>query len=224
MDRVIRVFTAIADAGDCSVGIHHQIGRGRPARRLSTVLMMAAAPAPSRMQRRAARVLNRMKETQADDLGIPAHERTAYIRIDRAKGNNSPTRQPRWVTFKNVDLPQGDAVGVLIPWSPPASGSPEAVAANLVADTVFLAALFRFNTEGRRASDRKGVNFAPRLFLKEREARQAKVGKTALEAAMRRLLDSGRKGWWTILRAGKFFHELRVGREGLRSAPIVLLE
>jgi hypothetical protein len=96
-----------------------------------------------------------MPEKMAIEHGIQPHERSAYLRIDRAKGNNSRIKPPRWVTFVNQPLPQGDDVGVLIPWKPPAlDGNSEVME---WAENVFLAILARFNAEGRRPSDRKGV-------------------------------------------------------------------
>jgi hypothetical protein len=59
------------------------------------------------------------------------------------------------------------------------------------ADVVFLEILRRFNADGRRASDRKGINYAPRLLVREREAKEARLGTAALEKAMRRLLEAG---------------------------------
>jgi hypothetical protein len=99
----------------------------------------------------------------AIEHGIQPHERSAYLRIDRAKGNNSRIKPPRWVTFVNQPLPQGDDVGVLIPWKPPAlDGNSEVME---WAENVFLAILARFNAEGRRPSDRKGVNYGGRRSL-----------------------------------------------------------
>ena len=65
---------------------------------------------------RAARMLNQMREKDAADVGIPEHERTAYFRVDRVKGNNSPPRQAVWRRFVNVELPNTDEVGVVVPW------------------------------------------------------------------------------------------------------------
>ena len=128
-----------------------------------------------------------MSEKQAIEVGIPPHDRAAYIRIDRAKGNYSRIgSETRWLTFDNGDLPQGDSVGVLKLWLLP--GAEGATEIGEKADVVFLGILRRFTAEGRRASDRRGMNFAPKLFAREREAKEAKVGVAALEKAMRRLL------------------------------------
>ena len=59
------------------------------------------------------------------------------------------------------------------------------------ADVVFLEVLRRFNAEGRRASDRKGMNFAPRLFARERGGQGGEGWRPAPEKAMRRLDQCG---------------------------------
>jgi hypothetical protein len=212
MDRVIRIFTGIADARNCAIGIHHHMRKGPTGEDIEYTVDDGRGASAIKDAARAARVLNRMKEKQADELGIPQHERASYIRIDRAKGNNSATRPPRWVTFSSVSLSQGDEVGVLVPWSPPKEGTPEAAAAREAAETLFLDILFRFNTAGRRASDRKGANFAPKLFAKEREAKNARVGVATLEAAMRRLLDEGRVEIVDEYIGSGMAHELRIRR------------
>src|SRR5262249_19124187 len=124
---------------------------------------------------RAARALNRITKEEATRWAVDEHERARYIRIDRAKGNNAPTQEPRWLTFDNVVLPQGDDVGVLVLWQPPdASGTEEA---RNRAKHVFLAILQRFNGEGRKSSDAKtSIHYAPKVFAREREARDMCVG------------------------------------------------
>jgi hypothetical protein len=94
------------------------------------------------------------------------------------------------LTFDNVVLPQGDDVGVLVLWQPPdASGTEEA---RNRANHVFLAILQRFNAEGRKSSDAKtSIHYAPKVFAREREARDMCVGPALLEVAMQDLLAEG---------------------------------
>jgi RecA-family ATPase len=208
MDQVIRIFADIADAQNCSVGISQHVRKG-PAEEYDYRVDDARGASAVRDAVRAARVVNRMSEKQALDLGIPIHERAAYIRIDRAKGNYTPAGgEARWLTFDNVTLPQGDNVGVLKPWSLPALDSAEAAKSKANADKVFLTILRRFANEGRRASDRKGVNYAPRLFAREREAKEQRLGIAALEKAMRRLLDDFQIKMVDEGAGGRIVHEL----------------
>ena len=89
----------------------------------------------------------------------------------------------RWLTFASIDLPNGDDVGVLTPWTFPGQDGPQAAEADKRAEFIFLEVLRRFSSEGRRASERKSTNYAPTLFAKEREARATKMSRAALEAA-----------------------------------------
>jgi hypothetical protein len=61
-----------------------------------------------------------------------------------------------------------------------------------VAETIFLQILARYLQNGRVVSDRDGKTFAPRLMAKEREAKLAKLNKTALDEAMRALFEKGK--------------------------------
>jgi hypothetical protein len=122
-------------------------------------------------------------------------ERTNYFRIDRAKANYSgPAKTATWRQFVNVDLPNGDGVGVVTPWLFPGQDgapSPEKAEFERKAEHVFLEILRRLALAGRFVGER-GAHNAPHVFAKEREAKMAKVGKAALDAAMRRLFDKGK--------------------------------
>jgi hypothetical protein len=145
---------------------------------------------------RAVRMLNFMSPADADGAGIGELERTSYFRVDRAKANNAPpAKSAIWRKFVNVDLPNSDEVGVIIPWAFPghdAPPSPERAEAERKAEHVFLELLARFTLAGRFVNDRAGPANAPNLFAKEREAKMAKVSKVALADAMRRLFETSR--------------------------------
>ena len=70
---------------------------------------------------RAARMLNQMMAKDAEEVGIPEHERGYYFRVDRVKGNNPPSKAV-WRRFVNVELPNTDEVGVVEPWDFPGQG------------------------------------------------------------------------------------------------------
>jgi hypothetical protein len=84
---------------------------------------------------------------------------------------------------------------VVTPWQFPGQDgvaiSPKKLEAERKVEIVFLDTLRRLNQEGRFVGER-GMHNAPHVMAKEREAKAAKVGKAALEAAMRRLFDKGR--------------------------------
>jgi hypothetical protein len=141
-------------------------------------------------------MLNFMSKVDAEGVGIAELERTSYFRVDRAKANNSPpAKSATWRKFINVDLPNSDEVGVIIPWDFPSQDgppSPEKAEAERKAEHVFMELLARFTLADRAVNDSSGPGNAPGVFAKEREAKMAKVGKAALADAMRRLFEAGR--------------------------------
>ena len=193
MDTVVRIFASIADAQDCAIELAHHTRKLAPGTTDYTVDDMRGASAIKDAVR-AARMLNQMREKDATDVGIPEHERTAYFRVDRVKGNNSPPRQAVWRRFVNVELPNTDEVGVVVPWLFPGQDSPSAAmtAAAQTADHVFMQLLVRLTLEGRTVSDRAGANYAPHVLSQETEAKVAKLGKKPLADAMRRLFKDKR--------------------------------
>jgi hypothetical protein len=194
MDQVIRIFTGIADSQNCAIELAHHT-RKMPAGNdgdYGGADMRGASAAHDAV--RAVRALNRMSEKDAQDIGIPHHERARYFRVDKAKGNNSPAAKAVWRQFLNIELPNSDEVGVVTAWHYPGQGPGgiETAEAERAADHVFMTLLNRFTLQGRVASDRIGRNYAPPLFAKEAEAKVAKVGKVMLENAMRRLFAAGK--------------------------------
>jgi hypothetical protein len=86
-------------------------------------------------------------------------------------------------------------VGVIVPWEFPSQDgppSPEKAEAERKAEHIFMELLARFILADRAVNDGSGHGNAPGVFAKEREAKLAKVGKTALADAMRRLFEAGR--------------------------------
>jgi RecA-family ATPase len=194
MDMVIRIFAGIADAQNCGVELAHHT-RKMPAGNggdYGGADMRGASATHDAV--RAVRVLNRMSDSDAKDLGILEHERARYFRIDKAKGNNSAAAKAVWRQFQNIELPNGDEVGVVMAWDYPGQGqgTAEAAEAERAADHVFMQLLTRFTITGRVASDRGGRNYAPTLFAKEPTAKVAKVNKVMLENAMVRLFAAGK--------------------------------
>jgi RecA-family ATPase len=196
MDSVIRIFTRMADTQNCAIDLSHHTRKLLPGAAAEdyTVDDMRGARSISDAMR-AVRLLNFMSPQDAENAGLMEIERTTYFRIDRAKANYSaPSKEATWRRFINVDLPNTDSVGVVTPWRFPdqegASTSPEKLEAERKAEHVFLEVLRRLTLAGRFVGERGNHN-APHIFAKEREAKMAKVGKAALDAAMRRLFDRG---------------------------------
>jgi phage/plasmid primase-like uncharacterized protein len=64
-------------------------------------------------------VYNRMTGDEAIALNVPDDERRFFFRIDNDKANLAPPEATDWYRMNNVDLANGDSVGVACGWSPP---------------------------------------------------------------------------------------------------------
>jgi RecA-family ATPase len=195
MDAVIRVFAGIADENDAGIELAHHMRKpaaGAAATDYDVHDIRGVGAITDAV--RAARVLNRMNEKDAEAAGCTEPERLSRFRVDRAKGNYSPAQAATWRQFVSVELANGDDVGVVAPWNFPGQGerTPEKAAADQKAEHVFLQLLDKFLARGINVSAKVGPNYAPSKFAEEREATTVKVAKAALKGAMNRLLDAGR--------------------------------
>jgi RecA-family ATPase len=194
MDSVVRIFAAIADAHDCAIEISHHMRKPTAGSNgdYSAADIRGASAIHDAV--RSARILNRMAEKEASDLALQEHDRARYFRVDKAKGNYSPAVKAMWRQFINVELPNGDDVGVVAPWNYPGQGeaTPERQEQERASDFVFLQLVDRFTLEGRIVSERSGRNYAPALFAEEAEAKVAKLNRVTLKASMLRLFKIGK--------------------------------
>jgi RecA-family ATPase len=193
MDAVVRIFAAIADAQDCAIELSHHMRKmpsGVDADYTASDIRGATAIFDAV---RSARVINRMSERECTALGFQEHERAKYLRVDKAKGNYSPAAMATWRKFENVDLPNGDDVGVIVPWTYPGQNMTAQEIADLerTAERVFLLILRKLDSQGRSVNEKKHANYAPKVFCREREAKEVKLTVDMLEAAMGRLLEKG---------------------------------
>ena len=196
MDAVIRIFAKIADDQNCAIDLSHHTRKLPPGSNGVDVDIddMRGAKAVSDAMRMV-RILNVMSSKDAEGAAVIDLERSNYFRIDRGKANYSPPAKTAiWRQFVNVDLPNGDGVGVVTPWLFPGQDgapSPERTEAERRAEHVFLEILRRLTLAGRHVHER-GPHNAPAEFAKEREAKVAKVGKAPLGEAVRRLFDKNK--------------------------------
>jgi RecA-family ATPase len=192
MDQVIRIFTRISDTQNCAIDLSHHTRKLLPGSVDDVTIDDMRGAGAIKDAMRAVRMLNVMSAKDAENAGIMELERSNYFRIDRAKANYSgPAKTAVWRQFVNVDLPNGDGVGVVTPWLFPGQDgvpSPERLEAERKAEHVFLEILRKRNLAERYVNE-KGPRSAPNEFVKEREAKMAKVSKAALAAAMQRLFD-----------------------------------
>jgi hypothetical protein len=114
--------------------------------------------------------------------------------VDREIDNYSPARAATWRQFINIELANGDEVGVVAPWDFPGQGAPtpEKEAADRKAEQIFLHLLDKLLAQGINVTASPGPTHAPARLAKEKEAKAAKVSKAALTEAMSRLFDAGR--------------------------------
>ena len=188
MDQVMRILIGIAITCDCGVDISHHIRKaagssgeasaddGRGASSIDDAV-------------RYMEVLNVMSESDGAQFGFDEFERLSYFRSDQGKANTAPAaKRAHWFKLENVEIPNGDNVGVVIPWERPDEGSRDV---HVAADAMFLKVLDKFTMRGIGVSHNKSNKYAPTLFADDPEAKRAKIGKKALAAAMHRLLDAG---------------------------------
>jgi RecA-family ATPase len=195
MDTVVRIFAKMADTQNCAIELSHHTRKLLPGSTedYSVDDMRGAGSLKDAM--RAIRMLNFMSKVDAEGAGIAELERTSYFRVDRAKANNSPpAKSATWRKFINVDLPNSDEVGVIIPWEFPGQGSPtpERTEAERKAEHIFMELLTRFSLADRTVTESPSPSYAPTVFAREREAKLGKVAKGALADAMRRLFEAGK--------------------------------
>ena len=125
MDTVVRIFAGIADAQDCAVELSHHTRKLLAGSTADYALDDMRGASALKDAMRAVRMLNLMTKTDAEGVGIPEFERTSYFRVDRVKGNNAaPPSAAIWRKFVNVDLPNSDEVGVVVPWEFPGRAPP----------------------------------------------------------------------------------------------------
>jgi RecA-family ATPase len=194
MDAVVREFQSIAAETDCAVELTHHVRKPAAGADSDYDVHDIRGVAAITDAVRAARVLNRMNEKDAEAAGCGEIERLSRFRVDKAKGNYSPAQAAVWRQFVNVELINGDDVGVVAAWDFPGQGrqTPEKDAADRSAEQMFLKLLDKLAAQGVNVTAAPGPTHAPARLAKEKEARDAKISKAALSAAMSRLFDARR--------------------------------
>jgi hypothetical protein len=169
MNRVVGIFKTLAAEQQCGIELVAHTRKPAAGSTEDYDINDMRGTTAIRDALRAVRILNIMSEKEANDAGIEEFERTQYVRVDRGKGNYSPPTKAAWVRFVDAELPNGDDVGVIVPWTHPGqSGKPsEAMVEN-----------------------EKRAEAAPKMFAAEKQAKTAKLGRAHLSAAMQRLFDA----------------------------------
>ena len=194
MDSVVRVFFGLAEDHHAAIDLVHHVRKGAAGMTGDYEVDDIRGVKAITDAVRSARILNRMNERDAESAGCSEDERMERFRVDRVKSNYSPRQAATWRRLVDVELNNGEKVGVVEPWDFPGQGmqTPEKDAADNKAELVFLQLLDKYLARGLNVSPNAGVNYAPSKFSEEKEATMAKVSKAALKSAMRRLLDVGK--------------------------------
>jgi RecA-family ATPase len=118
-----------------------------------------------------------------------------YLKGVKADDGEEPDTDVRELVFrKNNYGPVSASIvlryqrGLFLPV--PGVGTLDKIAGEAKADDVFLELLDRFTKGNRNVSHRTGTNYAPALFAKEQEAKNAGLNSKVLDAAMLRLFKA----------------------------------
>lgn len=126
MEQVVKAWAQIADAGNCSVMlIHHSRKTGGEAATVDDGRGASALLAAARV----ARTLNTMTKSEAEATDVDERERRLHFRCDEGKANLArPAEAAEWFKLvpvclgnaaNDIDLDEGDEVGVVTPWQMP---------------------------------------------------------------------------------------------------------
>lgn len=116
IDAVAKTWGRIADECDCSINLVHHVRKGNGAETNTESARGAKALTDAA---RSVIVYNRMTEDEAGLAGIPQDQRGFYFRTQNDKANLAPPERAEWFRMNNVDLANGDKVGVATPWNWP---------------------------------------------------------------------------------------------------------
>jgi len=116
IDIVAREWNLIAEKTGAAINLVHHVRKGNgveatadSARGASSLIGKA----------RSVLVYNRMSPDEAASLGVDEDVRRFHFRVDNDKANLAPPDATDWYRMNNVDLPNGDSVGVACAWEPP---------------------------------------------------------------------------------------------------------
>lgn len=122
MIQAAAAWRRIARATNCAVLLVHHVRKG-------AVLDIDSARGAKGLtdSARVGLLLSSMGSDDGETLGIPAEQRSQYVRLDDAKTNMAPkATKARWFKLEREELhnftpeyPSGDRVATMVPWEPP---------------------------------------------------------------------------------------------------------
>ncbi|SNT15723.1 plasmid and phage replicative helicase [Sphingomonas laterariae] len=116
IDMVAKEWARVAGVTGCAINLVHHVRKqnGQEATadsaRGASALIGAA---------RSVMVFNRMTKDEAEKVGVSEAEARFFFRVDNDKANLAPPGSTTWYRMNNVDLDNGDSVGVACPWKAP---------------------------------------------------------------------------------------------------------
>jgi hypothetical protein len=116
IDMVAKEWSRIADICDCAINLVHHVRKSNGAEVTAessrgAVSLIGAA--------RSVVVYNRMTKEEAERAGVDPDDRGFYFRTQNDKANLAPPEGADWFRMNNVNLPNGDSVGVACRWEWP---------------------------------------------------------------------------------------------------------
>ena len=114
-----------------------------------------------------------MSKEDGEQFGFDEFERLSYFRSDQGKSNLAPAaKKANWFKIENVELANGDFVGVVTPWDRPDEA--ENRDANIAADALFLDLLDKLWNQDRFVNASSGRSYAPKVSPSSRRPGNAK--------------------------------------------------
>lgn len=116
IDMVAKEWARIADQCNCAINLVHHVRKANG----NEVTAESSRGAVSLIgAARSVIVYNRMTKEEGERAGIEPDKRGFYFRTQNDKANLAPPEAADWHRMNNVDLPNGDQVGVACPWEWP---------------------------------------------------------------------------------------------------------
>lgn len=116
IDMVAKEWSRIADICDCAINLVHHVRKTNG----SEITAESSRGAVSLIgAARSVVVYNRMSKEEGERAGIEPRQTGFYFRMQNDKANLAPPEGADWCRMNNVDLPNGDSVGVATPWQWP---------------------------------------------------------------------------------------------------------
>lgn len=116
MDMVAKEWGRIADLCNCSINLVHHVRKGNGT---ETTTDSARGAKSITDAARSVVVYNRMTKDEAELAGIKPDQASFHFRTANDKANLAPAEKADWFRMNNVDLDNGDKVGVACPWEWP---------------------------------------------------------------------------------------------------------